>query len=95
MPLKAGEAKAGILELFPSGIGKKPKEGEIRPSDIYEFEAGMSRALAKLAPASAAAPRGAGMTQVLMLAMLRPRLPAQNSNHWKIASTKPAVTPAM
>ena len=63
MPFKAEEPKASTAELFPKGAGAKPKEGGIPPSELCELEASMSGALSKIPPASAAAPRRAGMRQ--------------------------------
>ena len=65
MPAKTEEPAIGILALFPKGADTKPKEGEIQPSDFFKFEAGMSCALSKIAPAGAAAPRRLGMRQLL------------------------------
>ena len=44
------EAKLGFLKLFPPGFGKKPKEGEIPPSEIFKTECVMVGVLAQQAP---------------------------------------------
>ena len=64
MPSKAGEPTGSILGLFPKGANTKPKVGNIPPREFFEFEAGMSCALSKIPPASAAAPRRAGLRQL-------------------------------
>ena len=65
MSFKAEDPKAGMAALFPKGAGAKPKEGGIPPSKFCELEASMSGALSKIPPASAAAPRRAGLRQLL------------------------------
>ena len=64
MSLKTEEPTVDVLDLFPKGADTKPKEGEIQPSEFFKFEAGMSCALSKIPPASAAAPRRAGLRQL-------------------------------
>ena len=39
MSLKTEEPAISILELFPKGAGTKPKEGDIPPSEFFEFAA--------------------------------------------------------
>ena len=60
----AEEAKLGFLKLFPAGFGKKPKEGEIPPSEASGAGRAATCALAQQAPIDATVPRGLGMTQL-------------------------------
>ena len=57
---------AGLSPPLAAGYGKAPKEGDIRPSDVYETEGAIHTALQKVLPWHPTVPSGLGMLELFI-----------------------------